>query len=126
MRGEYPSWTLCCVRENAPEMSACDATTAAAVAMIEERHLERRRGEQIERIARRRRIAEQQRALAEVVQQQRGKHDAEPGDADGPLAEVPHVGVERFTAGDAEHDGAEREKAREAVRPEELRGRATD
>ena len=85
----------------------------------EERHLERRRGEQIERIARRGRIAEQQRALAEVVQEQRGKHDAEPGDADGPLAEVPHVGVERLTAGDAEHDGAEGEKAGEAVRREE-------
>ena len=32
-RGEYPSWTACWVRENAPEMSACEATTAAPVPM---------------------------------------------------------------------------------------------
>ena len=38
MRGEYPSWMLCCVSENAPEMSACDATMAAAVAMRSRGH----------------------------------------------------------------------------------------
>jgi hypothetical protein len=32
-RGLYPSWTACRVRENTPEISACDATTAAAVAI---------------------------------------------------------------------------------------------
>ena len=32
-RGLYPSWTACRVSENAPEISACDATTAAAVAI---------------------------------------------------------------------------------------------
>ena len=26
----YPSWTACCVSENAPLIRACDATTAAA------------------------------------------------------------------------------------------------
>ena len=30
--GEYPSCTACWVSENAPEMSACYATMAAAVA----------------------------------------------------------------------------------------------
>ena len=30
---------LCCVRENAPEMSAWDATTAAAVAMMSNGHM---------------------------------------------------------------------------------------
>ena len=32
-RGQYPSCTACRVSENAPEISAWDATTAAAVAM---------------------------------------------------------------------------------------------
>ena len=32
-RGLYPSCTACCVSENAPEMSACEATTAADVAI---------------------------------------------------------------------------------------------
>ena len=32
-RGLYPSCTACRVSENAPEISACDATTAAAVAI---------------------------------------------------------------------------------------------
>ena len=39
----------------------------------------------------------------------------------GPLAEVPHVGVERLAAGDAEHDRAEGEEARDAVLAEEAR-----
>ena len=32
-RGLYPSCTACRVRENAPEINACDATIAAIVAM---------------------------------------------------------------------------------------------
>ena len=33
MRGEKPSWIACWAREKAPEMSACEAITAAAVAI---------------------------------------------------------------------------------------------
>jgi hypothetical protein len=29
-RGAYPSWIACCVSENAPEISACEAMIAAA------------------------------------------------------------------------------------------------
>ncbi len=32
-RGTKPSCTACCVSEKAPEMSACDATTVATVAI---------------------------------------------------------------------------------------------
>jgi hypothetical protein len=32
-RGQYPSCTACWVSEYAPEMSACEATTVAKVAM---------------------------------------------------------------------------------------------
>ena len=45
-------------------------------------------------------VEQQQRALAEVVEQQRRQHQREPGEADRPLAEVAHVGVERLAAGD--------------------------
>ena len=31
-RGQYPSWMACLVRENTPEMRACDAMMAAAAA----------------------------------------------------------------------------------------------
>jgi hypothetical protein len=33
-RGRYPIWAACWVTENAPEMTACDAMTVAAVARI--------------------------------------------------------------------------------------------
>ena len=55
------------------------------------------------------------RALAEVVQHQRRHHQAEPGDADRPLAEVAHVGIERLAAGDAQHDRAQRDEGDAAV-----------
>jgi hypothetical protein len=32
MRGRNPSWITCCVTENAPEITACDAITVASVA----------------------------------------------------------------------------------------------
>lgn len=31
--GMHPSWVACMVRENAPEIRACEAITVAAVAM---------------------------------------------------------------------------------------------
>ena len=33
MRGRKPSWIACCVIENAPEITACDAITVATVAI---------------------------------------------------------------------------------------------
>ena len=32
IRGRNPSWITCCVTENAPEMTACEAITVATVA----------------------------------------------------------------------------------------------
>ena len=54
---------------------------------------------------------QQQRALPEVVEEQRREDDAVPGEADRPRAEMAHVGVERLAAGDAEDDRAEDEEA---------------
>ena len=53
-----------------------------------------------ERVLARLGIRQQQRALADVVDDQRRQHQREPGDANRLAAEVAHVGVERFGAGD--------------------------
>ena len=53
---------------------------------------------------------DQQRALAKVVESQRGQDDEQPGPGDRLAAEVTHVGIERLSAGDGEHDGGQREE----------------
>ena len=39
---------------------------------------------------------------------QRGQHQASPGQLDGALAKVAHVGIQRLDAGERKHDGADR------------------
>lgn len=38
MRGMKPSWIACCVTEKAPEITACEAMTAARLAMMSSGH----------------------------------------------------------------------------------------
>ena len=104
----------CRVSENAPEISACDAMIAAAVARPtsgSNAHpgVSSKKGSSV------RRRVEQQRALPEVVQEQRGQDDRKPGDTNGSRTEVSHVRVERFAAGDDEKDRAEHGEAVAAV-----------
>ncbi len=61
------------------------------------------------------RMHEQQGALPEVVQKQRRQDEREPCQPDRLRTEVPHVGVERFTAGDHEENGAKDREAVQAV-----------
>ncbi len=106
-----------CVSEKAPEMSACDAMTVAAVERTTSAIVQRPGGPS-------RRTGspsslgsdEHERALAEVVEDERRHDEREPREADGPRAEVAHVGVERLAAGDGEDDGAEHERAAGPVR----------
>ena len=100
------------VSEKAPEISACDATMAAAVAMRDHRIECPPRHQGIERVADGGRVGHQQRALSEVVEHQRRQDDREPGEADRPRAEVPHVGIQRLATRHDEHDRAEDEEAR--------------
>jgi hypothetical protein len=81
-----------------------------------------RRCQQVERVLRGRRIFQQQRALSEVVEQQRRQHDGTPVDADRPRAEVPHVGVQRLAAGHDQEHRAEHEVAVPPGLGEELDG----
>ncbi len=57
------------------------------------------------------RVAEEESALAEVVEGEGWEDEVEPCAADGVWAEVAHVGVEGFAAGDGEEDAAEDDEA---------------
>ena len=72
------------------------------------RHQPGAREEAKERVVERARVAHQERALAHVVEGERGQDDAGPGDLDRAPAEVAHVGVERLGAGEREDDRADR------------------
>ncbi|MNG92777.1 hypothetical protein D3C79_517230 [compost metagenome] len=52
-------------------------------------------------------IAEQQGPLAEVVEHQGRQHHHEPGAANGALAKMPHVRIERLHPRDGQHHGAQ-------------------
>ena len=107
------------VSEKAPEMSACDAMMAAAVARPTSGSSAHARREQEERLLGCGRVQQQQRALAEVVQQQRRQHQREPRHSNRTLAEVSHVGVQGFAAGHDEEHGSEHRKPMESVLAEE-------
>ena len=55
-------------------------------------------------------VVQDQCALSEVAEDEAGQRDCEPGGRDRDAAEVPHVRVQRFDAGDAENHGAERDE----------------
>ena len=84
------------------------------------RQQQRFRHQPIERILDRRRIGQHQRALAEIVDQQRRQHEAEPGALDRLAAEMAEIGIERLAAGDGEKHRAERDQADVAVRRQKL------
>ena len=86
----------------------------------EERPQHRARRQKEERIRRGGRIAQDERALPEIVQEQRGEDETEPGQPNRSLAEVAHVRVQRFSSRDREHDRAEDEEPGLAVDDEEL------
>jgi hypothetical protein len=53
-------------------------------------------------IARRCRIGQHKRSLAEVNQNKSGQHEREPADTDRGSAEVTHIGIERLASGQGE------------------------
>jgi hypothetical protein len=73
----------------------------------------------VERVLECRGIAEDQSALAKVVEDEAGQDEAEPDEADRRGAEVAHVGVERLGPGHGKHDRAERHESRPAGVPEQ-------
>ena len=59
-------------------------------------------------------------SLAEIVEQQRGEHQGEPGKPDGKTPEMPHVGVKGLPAGHHQEDGPEDNETAPAVVDEEI------
>ena len=100
-------------------MSACEAMIAAAVASTTSGNSAQAGASRKNGCSTAAGLLQQQRALSEVVQQQRRQHQGEPRQADGPLAEMSHVGVQRLAAGDDEEDRAEHGEAVPAVLAEE-------
>jgi len=80
------------------------------------------RRQQIERVARGFRIAQQHGALAEIVEHQCRQHQDEPGAGDGLAAEMAHVGVQRFGARQCQHHGTQDGNANAWMSLEETHG----
>jgi hypothetical protein len=76
-----------------------------------QRHVRPARRQQVERVLDGGRVAQQQGALAEVVQHQAGQRHAEPAEPDRQPAEVPHVGVHGLAARHGQEGGAEHREA---------------
>ena len=76
--------------------------------------------EQKERVLDRLGIGEHQRALAEIVDGERGQHQDDPGGLDRLLSEMTEIGVERLGAGHRQEHGTERDQADHAMGREEL------
>ena len=72
-----------------------------------------------ERILDLRRIGDEERALADIVEGKAWQHEAEPRGPDRAATEMAHVRIEGFGAGDGKEDRAERHEPRRAVRREE-------
>ena len=81
-----------------------------------------RRGQAVEGIVGGRRVVRAAAPLAEVVEQQRRRHHAEPVDLDRPLAEVAEIGIQRLASGGDQEDRAEDQVAGHTVAGEEAHG----
>ena len=68
------------------------------------------RHEPEERVLDRFGMGEEQRALAEIVDDEGGEDEAEPGDADRTASEMPEIGIESLGTGHGEADRAEHGK----------------
>ena len=110
MRGSRPSDMACWAMEKAPVITAWLAITVTRVARITRGIRPQDGRHQEERIVDVLRMGDDEGALAQIVQHQSREHHAEPGEADGFLAEMAHVGIERFAAGDGQKHAAENQK----------------
>ena len=88
----------------------------------DERQQQRFGNQAIERILDRLGMRQHQRALPEIVDQQRRQNEAEPGALDRLPAEMAEIGIERLAAGDGKKHRAERDQADVAVRRHEADG----
>ena len=103
-------------------MTAWLAITAAAVASSTIGSSKQVRHQSVERIFERRRIGEHERALPEIIDQQRRQNEHEPCGLDRLAAEMPEIGVKRLAARHREKDKTERDERDLAVSEHEFEG----
>ena len=121
MRGSRPSWIAARVSEKAPEITACAAITVATVAITtrtgrKPSGASRKNGSSMARG-----IAQDERALPEVVEHQRREHERDPGHRDRPAPEVAEIGVKRLRPSHSQEDGAEHHEGHRAMLAQEAR-----
>ncbi len=102
MRGRKPSCTACLVIENAPEITACDAMMVAAVASSTSGTSAQPGADSKNGCSTAAGFASTSARLTEVVQHQTRQHEQQPRETNRLLAEVAHVRVKRFAAGQRE------------------------
>jgi hypothetical protein len=78
------------------------------------------RNHPVKRVLDRGGIGQHQRALAEIVDQQRRQHEIKPRGLDRLAPEMTQIRIERFTAGDREEYRAQRHHSDRPVRQQEL------
>src|SRR5690606_4032780 len=66
-------------------------------------------------------VREHEGALAEIVQQQAGEHDPEPGEHDGLAAEMAEVRIDRFRAGHGQEHASDDGKGDNRLMTEEAK-----
>ena len=96
--------------EKAPEITACDAMMVAAMARMTSGSAAHCGAIRISGLSSVSGVAQQHRALPEVVEHQRGPDQQVPRDADRSASEMTHVGIKRLGAGDGQHHGAQRQQ----------------
>ena len=74
-----------------------------------QRNDERIGNQTVKRVGHVRRMTQKMRSLPEIVQQQRGQSEGEPGEPDRPAAEMPEVRIECLTASHNEEDRTKHE-----------------
>ncbi len=119
-RGSSPSWIACADQRKGAGDHRLAGDHGRRGRQQNQRQQAPGRGEQVERVRNRFGVGDDQRALAEIVADQRRQHHEQPGILDRPAAEMAHVGVKRLRAGHGQKDAAEHHETHRAVRPEEL------
>ncbi len=103
----------CWASEKLPEINAWDAMIAATVDTTTTGYSSVGGRQRVERVGDDPLAAgEHRRTLAEVVEEQAREDHEVPGEPDRSPAEVPHVGVQRLGARDAQHHGGQDRRSR--------------
>src|SRR6202049_2268204 len=82
--------------------------------------MEPSRREQIEWILDGAGVGQEQRSLAEIIQEESGQDEREPAEADRQAPEMAHIRIHRLSAGDREKGGAEHGETDARARMEQV------